>query len=164
MADVAVPFDVDSAADMYVDFDERTVGATVVRVPKTVLVDGATNNKAAVSPSGGLKVEIQNSPANGLDVHSRGGGGTASSVNVTASSGTLLAAGTTRRTVWFTSKAAPGSAAVVWIRPGGGTAVVGEGIPLVAGATAILDGSPNAGFTAISDGASVAVAIAIEAD
>jgi hypothetical protein len=39
-----------------------------------------------------------------------------------------------------------------------------KGIPLAAGATIVIDGSPNAQFTAISASATVAVAIGIESD
>lgn len=163
MADVAVPFDVDPTADMYLDYDERTVGAFTVRVPKLIIVDGTSNIKAGVTAAGALKVEVQ-APANGVDAHSRGATGTTpSAVNVNNTSTVLLTAGTTRRAVWLTNTGAAGTS-IVWVWIGGGTAIAGRGVPLNPGATIVIDNSPNAALSAISESATQSIAIGIEAD
>ncbi len=62
--------------------------------------------------------------------------------NMTGASQTVVAAGAGKNTVFL--QALAGNAGVIWINLAGGTAVVGSGLPLAAGATVTLPGVSNA--------------------
>jgi len=85
---------------------------------------------------------------------------TPASVNVGTTSGSLIGAGTNRRSIEFCNTGVND----VWIAQGGTTAVVGQGYYLPAGTMRVFDRSPNASFAAIASGGSSMVAIGIEAE
>lgn len=160
MSDLAIPFDADPVADFKLDFDQRTVNAQLVATTKVILVDGTLNQKAAIDASGNLSVKLS---TQSLDSTSKGVSGDAP-VSIAVSGDTqLLATATTRRAVWLTNTALAGGP-TLWVRIGGGAAIVGRGVPIYPGYTICFDKAPNAAYRAISDGAAATMAIGYEGD
>lgn len=127
--------------------------APVWATPPTIT---STVDYLTQTPFGGLRVQLQDGA--GHDIVS--GSLTysdASSGSVGTASGTLVTAGAYLRTL--TMCTLPTSSANVWLRPDGGTAAPGTGLPIYAGGGCITFGTqglpmPTAAITAITDGVS----------
>lgn len=158
MGDATLGFDEDPIVDKLMDMDQRVVGINTVYVTKVIGVDGVLNQKWHINSNGSLDVTVVS------DTSGRGLNGDApASVAVGGSSTSVLSSSTTRRSVILSNPSVVGGA-TIWVRPGGAAAAVGRGVPIFPGGIVVFDKSPNAAFTAISDGASVNVGIGLELD
>jgi hypothetical protein len=165
MADARIPFDADIAPDFYLDAESQTKSLGDVLISRVVLTDALENYRAQIFSDRALSVRITRPDGRPVDSTSNGStGSTPSPATVNTASSTVLAAGTTRRAVWLTNPSTS-AADVIWLRLGGGTAVLNQGVPLYPGGTICFDRSPNMAITGISAGATgLPVAIGIEVD
>lgn len=152
MSNAWIGIDEDPAVDKRLGADKRTLSVdgsdTEVHVSQVVIVDGDVDRKLKVDAQGSL-------------VPKRGITGSNGTVNVTTSNTAILAqdAARSRAVAWLTNN----GSAKVWIAIGA-AAVVGQGIPLDVGSTAVISHAASAALNAISTSGTNAVAYAVESD